>query len=301
MTTAARFSNVSKRFGPVEALSGLTLDIPRGSVVGLLGRNGAGKTTALRCLTGLLAPDGGDVRLLDRDPCSLDAATRARVGYQSQEGVPFPAATIAQLIRFCAPLYPRWSRALEEEMLSRFGLDPRRRLKTLSGGQLRAVGLLLAVCPQPEVLILDEPAANIDAVVRRGFLELVLSLAGDEDRAVVLSSHMLGDVERVADRIAILDHGRLVLDGALDDLKDQARRLRFIFRAAAPETLALPGLVYLRRSGRELLATVTGYDPAITVQLAASLGAEVEAQPIGLEDLFIDLVGRAPHAQGEAA
>jgi ABC-2 type transport system ATP-binding protein len=301
MTGAAWFSKVSKRFGTVEALTDLTLEIPRGSVVGLLGRNGAGKTTALRCLVGLLAPDAGEVRLLDRDPTTLDVLARQRLGYQSAEGVPFPDSTAAGLIKFCAPLYPRWSRTMEEQILARFDIDPGRRLKSLSTGQSRAVGLLLAVCPQPDVLVLDEPAANLDAVVRRELLDTVLSLAGEEDRAVVFSSHILTDVERVADRIAILHHGRLRLDRGLDDLKEQARRLRFIFDREAPRTVDLPDVVHLRRSGRELLLTVERYDAERTAHAATMLGAHVEEQALGLEDLFVDLCGGERMAAGEAA
>jgi ABC-2 type transport system ATP-binding protein len=298
---AAHFSGVTKRFGKVTALAGLSLAIPRGSVVGLLGRNAAGKTTALRCLVGLERPDAGEVRLLDRDPVHLDVAARQRIGYAAEQGVPFPGATVASLIRLCAPLYPTWDRALEEQMLGRFGIDPRRKLKTLSNGQQRAVGLLLAICPRPEVLILDEPAANLDAVVRREFLETVLALVGDGDHTVVFSSHILTDVERVVDRVAIIHQGQLLLDRSLDDLKEQARRLRFIFEGRAPRAIDLPGLVAVRRADRELLATVVGYDPEATTRVAASLGAHVEAHPLGLEELFIDLTGNDDPSAGVAA
>jgi ABC-2 type transport system ATP-binding protein len=289
---AVQFSNVAKRFGKVDALAGLTLAIPKGSVVGLLGRNGAGKTTALRCLVGLQVPDSGEVRVLGHDPLRLDTETKQRIGFQSQAGVPFPDATVASLIRFCAPLYPNWNRELEAQMLSRFGIDPKRALKQHSQGQQRAVALLLAICPRPELLILDEPASNLDAVVRREFLDAVLALAAEEGRTVIFSSHILSDVERAADRIAIVHQGRLLLERSLDDLKEQSRRVRFLFPDSAPADIALPGLVSRRRSDREILATVVGYDAAETARVAASLRADVEAHPLGLEDLFIDLVGR---------
>jgi ABC-2 type transport system ATP-binding protein len=223
---------------------------------------------------------------------------RQRIGFQSQQGVPFPDARVASLIRFCAPLYPNWDRELEAQMLSRFGIDPKRRLKAHSQGQQRAVALLLAICPRPELLILDEPASNLDAVVRREFLDAVLGLAAEEGRTVIFSSHILSDVERAADRIAIVHQGRLLLERSLDDLKEQSRRLRFLFADRAPADIALPGLVARRRSDREILATVVGYDADATARLATSLRADVEAHPLGLEDLFIDLVG---HDDGLAA
>jgi ABC-2 type transport system ATP-binding protein len=215
--------------------------------------------------------------------------------------VPFSGARVRALIELCAPLYPHWDFALQDRMLAQFGIAPDRKLKELSLGQQRAVGLMLAVCPQPELLILDEPAANLDAVVRRELLETVLRLIGDGERTVIISSHMLGDVERVADHVAIMHAGRRLLQAPLDELKERSRRLRFSFAAAPPETLELPGLVSLRRGTRELLATVVGYDEAATAGVAAAHGAHVEAAPLGLEELFIDLVGEHSLATRRAA
>jgi ABC-type multidrug transport system ATPase subunit len=288
---SVRFTNVSKRFRATEAIRDLTLSVPRGSVFGLLGRNGAGKSTALRCLVGLERLDGGAITVLGREPLSLDVSMRQRIGYLSEDGVPFPAATAEQMIRLCAPLYPAWSRALEQQVLSRFQIDPRRKLRDLSLGQRRAMALMLAVCPQPELLILDEPAANLDAVVRREFLETVLTLVGDANSTVIFSSHILSDVERVADRVAILHHGQLLIERALDDLKEQVCRLRLLFDGASPAHVAVPGLLALRRAPREMLATVIDYDREAIDRLAETLGARVEIQTLNLEELFIDLVG----------
>jgi ABC-2 type transport system ATP-binding protein len=301
MSAACVFSGVKKRFGRTEALRGFDLEVPRGSIVGLLGRNAAGKSTALRCMAGVERPDAGTITVLGRDPKTFDEQLRQRVVYLPETGVPFPGARVRELISLCAPLYPRWDFALQDRMLVQFGVAPDRKLKELSLGQQRAVGIMLAVCPQPEMLILDEPAANLDTVVRRELLEAVMRLIGDGERTVVISSHMLGDVERVADRVAIMHAGQLLLQAPLDELKEQTRRLRFSFAAAPPETLALPGLVSLRRGTRELLATVIGYDEEATARAAAAFGAEVEAQPLGLEELFIDLVGEHGLATRRAA
>ena len=229
--------------------------------------------------------------MLDRDPLALDVPARQRLGYLSEEGVPFPAATAEQLLRLCAPLYPTWNHALELQVLSRFQIDPRRKLRDLSLGQRRAVALMLAVCPQPELVILDEPAANLDAVVRRDLLETVLSLVGDPQRTVIFSSHILSDVERIADRVAILHQGRLLLERSLDELKEQVRRVRLLFDGRSPEHLDVPGVLAVRRAPREMLVTVIDYDAQAIDRLAETLGAQVEVQTPNLEELFIDVVG----------
>ncbi len=295
------FSGVQKKFGETQALRGFDLEVPKGSVVGLLGRNAAGKSTALRCMAGLERPDAGTISVLGRDPKSFDVPLRQRVVYLAETGVPFSGARVRALIELCAPLYPHWDFALQDRMLAQFGIAPDRKLKELSLGQQRAVGLMLAVCPQPELLVLDEPAANLDAVVRRELLETVLRLIGDGERTVIISSHMLGDVERVADHVAIMHAGRRLLQAPLDELKERSRRLRFSFAAAPPETLVLPGIVSLRRGARELLATVVGYDESAAASVAAEHGAHVEAAPLGLEELFIDLVGEHGLATRRAA
>ncbi len=290
--SAFSFRDVTKRYGDKLALDGLTLAVPRGSVVGLVGRNGAGKSTAIRCLVGLHRPSTGEVRLLGHDPATMPAAEKQRLGYMSEQGGAFPAATAQDLIDFCAPLYPRWDSRLADEIFQRFAIDPGRKLGKLSLGQQRTVALLLAICPRPEVLVLDEPAANLDPAMRREFLDQVLALLGDGGHTVLFSTHLLADVERVADRVALLHEGRLRLDRNLDELRADVRRLRLVFPGEAPAAIdGVPGILRTRRAGRELLLTVESFDEQLPARLAHQTGAQVEAHPLGLEDLFIDLVG----------
>jgi ABC-2 type transport system ATP-binding protein len=288
---AFSFEAASKQFGSVEALRGLTLAGPRGSIVGLIGRNGAGKSTAIRCLVGLQRPTSGRVRLLGEDPWGLSVETKQRLGYMSERPLPFPATTAEQLMGFCVGLYPRWDAELAGNLLARFSVDPRRKLRELSLGQQRAVALLLALAPRPEVLVLDEPAANLDPVLRRQFLDQVVELVAADGRTVLFSSHNLGDVERVADRIALLHEGRLLLDRETDELKERTRRLRLIFASEAPARLEIPGLLRSRRLGREVLVTVDDYREPLRHELERTTGARVEVQALGLEELFLDLVG----------
>jgi ABC-2 type transport system ATP-binding protein len=297
--TAFSFEAVTKRWKTVEALRGLTWSIPRGSVVGLIGRNGAGKSTAIRCLVGLQRPSSGTVRLLGEDPWKMSPESKQRLGYVSERPIPFPAATAEDLMGFCARLYARWDPELAGNLLARFSIDPRRKFRDLSLGQQRAVALLLALAPRPEVLVLDEPASNLDPVMRRQFLDEVLDLVADAGRTVLFSSHNLADVERVADRIALLHEGRLLLARETDDLKERTRRLRLIFAGEAPAVLPIPGLVSLRRAGSEALATVDDFDDQLPARLARETGARIEVLALPLEELFLDLVGE--HARPRTA
>lgn len=297
---AFSFERMSKRFGRVEALKDVSLEAPRGSVIGLLGRNGAGKSTAIRCLVGLQRPSSGRASLLGVDSWDLPVPVKQRMGYLSDQVLPFPRATAEDLIGFCGRLYPRWDDDLARDILLRFGIHSRRKLRDLSLGQQRTVGLLLALCPRPEVLVLDEPAANLDPVVRREFLDQVLELVAEEGRTVLLSSHILSDVERVADRIALLHEGNLLLYRETDEIKERTRRLRFIFPADPPLRLGVPGVVCERRAGREVLITTEAFRDDLPARLAAETGAQVEVQPIGLEELFIDMVGDRDQSRAAA-
>jgi len=288
---AFSFTNVYQSFGTTQALDGFNLQGQQGRVIGLVGRNGAGKSSAIRCLVGLAKPTSGQVRVFGQSPWHMEPALRQRVGYMSESGVPILGASARDLSAFSASLYPHWDRELEHRMLERFRIDPGKPLKKLSLGQQRTVALMLAICPKPDLLVLDEPAANLDAVMRREFIEVVLTLVAEQGGTVLFSSHILSDVERVADRIAFLDRGRLLLDRDTDELRAGVRRLRLVFTNEAPANFQTPGMVAMRRQGRELLITVEGYQETLVNQLAQSTGAHVEAQGLGLEELFIDLLG----------
>lgn len=288
---AFSFRDVRQSFGSDQALAGLTFSGKKGSVVGLIGRNGAGKSTAIRCLVGLARPIAGEVHVFGSSSWHMTPPMRQRVGYMPEGGVPFLGASAEDLIGFCAPLYPNWDRSLEQRMLERFQIDRRKALKKLSLGQQRTVALMLAICPRPDLLVLDEPAANLDAVMRREFVEEVLTLVAQQGGTVLFSSHILSDVERIADRIAFIDQGKILLDRDAEELRAGIRRLRLVFSTEAPASFRMPGMLALRRRGRELLVTVEGYRDGLTSELTTTTGAHVEAQGVSLEELFIDLVG----------
>ena len=214
-------AGVVKRFGRKTVLDGLDWAVPRGSVVGLLGANGAGKTTLIKCLLGLLRPQAGECRIFGETSWTLSAEAKARIGYVAQVPYAYPWMTVGQWIRYTASFYPAWNDALIDRLAREWDVTMADRMGKLSPGQLQRAAILLALGHEPELLVLDEPAASLDPAARRDFLQVIVELAGRGDRTVLFSTHITSDLERVADRVAFLKGGRIVHFGLLDELKDR--------------------------------------------------------------------------------
>jgi ABC-2 type transport system ATP-binding protein len=210
---------LTKRFSRRLAVDNLSFQVPRGSICGFLGRNGAGKSTAIRMMVNLLDRDAGSITLLGLDSHRDHTALMARVGYVSESPVLYGWMTVRQAARFTADFYRHWNRRLVDELFDRFAIDRECKVRHLSRGTLAQLALALALGPDPELLILDEPATGLDVLVRRDFLQSIVQLIQQEGRTVLFSSHLLHEVERVADRIVIIEHGRLVQAGSIDELK----------------------------------------------------------------------------------
>ena len=278
---------VNRSFGKTAVLDGLSFSVQPGSIYGFLGRNGSGKTTTLHLLAGLSRPGSGTVRVLGHDPFTMTARERQWLGYMSEKPVLPPFSTVRSLLRLSRALYPSWDVALADALLGRYGITPRTRVATLSAGNQRLLNFVLAIAPRPRVLLLDEPAANLDVVARREILDDILELLRSTGSTVFFSTHILSDVERVADQIGILARGRLRVSEPLDQLKDSIRQVRFFgFRDGAPAA-EIPGSFRTVRSRQEILATVRGNaDPAAWARRWA---CEYETRALNLEDIFVEL------------
>jgi ABC-2 type transport system ATP-binding protein len=213
--------NLVKSFGDKPVLRGVDLEIPAGSVVGLLGTNGAGKTTLLKSLVGLLRPQGGRCELLGEPSWDLSARTKARLGYVPQVVNLYPWMKVEDLLRYTASFYSNWNDDLAQRLKRDWELPAKDRVGTLSVGQMQKLAILTALAHEPDVLILDEPAASLDPLGRRQFLKLIIDLAEPGKRTVLFSTHITSDLERVADQVAILKEGRIAYFGLLEDLKEQ--------------------------------------------------------------------------------
>ncbi len=286
---------VEHDFGSEPVLQGLSMRVPRGSVYGLLGRNGSGKTTLIRMLLDLLRPRAGRCEVLGLDPTRDGLAVRARVGYMPQEFDFDPRMTVRETLGFLRSFYPQsWRDDAVEEHLRRFEVPSRPRVGNLSVGQRRCLALVAALAFEPEVLILDEPTAGLDAVVRRDFTEAVIELMTREGRSVLLASHLLGEVERLADHVGIIEDGRMLVESSVEALKLHLSRVTARF-PRPPDRLGLPELVSCRRLGDRWQLAAWTRSPERRDELLeslAQLGAvDVSLSDSSLESIFVDLVG----------
>ncbi|MCL2006134.1 MAG: ABC transporter ATP-binding protein [Planctomycetaceae bacterium] len=295
---AVEMQDVCRSFGTGKditlAVDHLTLSVPRGSIYGLLGANGAGKTTSIRMMVSHLKPDQGTIRVLGEDPAEQSTDMRRRIAYIS-ENMQIPRwMSMEDAVGFCKPLYPNWNEPLYKELLKTFDLKPTRRYEESSKGQRRAMCIIIALCQEPEVLIMDEPASGLDTLARRHFLSELLKVTCDENKTVLFSSHILGDIERTVDRVAILMRGQMVLEGELDSLKERVRRI--IFRTES-DKLEEPRTDLFRtlrsiRDRSSLYWVVTDFEPSKFVQLRESLpdSVAVEVEGFNLEELFMESI-----------
>jgi ABC-2 type transport system ATP-binding protein len=285
--------DVTRRFGATVALDRVNLAVPCGTVFGLVGANGAGKTTLIRHVLGLLGAQAGSVRVFGRDPVADPPGVLGRVGYLSEEN-DLPAwMRVAQLLRYCRSFYPRWDDAYAEELRQTFDLPPDARVGSLSKGQRARVGLLCALAYRPELLVLDEPSSGLDPLVRRDILEAIIRTIAEEGRTVLFSSHLLDEVERVSDHVALLHQGRLVFSAELDDLKETHRCLTLRFAEPRAQPPALAGALSWQGTGQEWTAVCRGRPGELASAVADSGGHLVADRVPSLDEIFVAQVGTA--------
>ena len=296
-------TNLSRRFNSKTVLNDLSLYVPRGSVFGLVGENGAGKTTLIKHILGLLRAEAGSVRVFGIDPVSDPVSVLGRIGYLSEQPDLPGWMRVAELIRYTQAFYPKWDAAYAEKLREQFGLNPAQRLKTLSKGQQAKAGLLAAQAHRPDLLLLDEPSSGLDPLVRRDILEAVIRTVADEGRTVFFSSHLLEEIERVSDHIAMLHEGKLVLCGPLDEIKAQHRRITLRFETAQSKPPAITGALSVTGTGKEWTVMCNGARNELPA-IAATLGARiVDEHAASLNDIFVAHAGVSmdgPTAQSQS-
>ncbi len=288
---AIEIRGLTKQFGRSVAVKNLSLSIPRGCAFGLLGPNGAGKSTTLRMLMATLAPTAGEARVLGIDVRDNPTLVKQKVGYVPETHHIYRWMRVGEVIGFCCSCYPTWNEAICRDMLDRFALDPRKKVRHLSKGTLVKLALVLAVSHEPELLLLDEPLAGLDPIAREEFLDGVLQSICDRGHTVVISSHMLDDVRRLADRLAILYEGQVLVEGDVDQLLATTKRVSVTLRDGSRPEKQPEGTLWHSIRGRQWLATIRDFSPEKERQVRALEYAEcVEVHDLDLEELFKDYV-----------
>jgi ABC-2 type transport system ATP-binding protein len=290
-TPVIEIDHLTKYYGTREIVRDLSLKVPAGSIYGFLGRNGMGKTTTIRILLGLEDPTRGRTSVLGQDSQRLSPETRARIGYLPEGHHVYGWMTVKECGRFQASHFPRWNQEIFEAVITHFRLTSKMKAGHLSRGQRAGLCLAMTLAPEPELLVLDDPALGLDPVARRSLLQSMLYVTRQPNRTILFSSHLLSDVERVADRIVVLDHGVLRADCTVEVFRERLRHYVLKFRDTPPPAPALPGLLESFRTDRELAVTFANPSPEIEAQLAELHPESLEPVEMTLEDAFVSYVG----------
>lgn len=277
---------VSRRFGSKRALDSVCLQIPRGSVYGLIGENGAGKTTLLKHILGLYKPQEGAVRVFGMDPVASPAEVLAKIGYLSEDRALPGWMSVQQLISYTSAFYPDWDTSFAEEMRQMFELPNKTRVSTLSRGQTARLGLLLACAYRAPLLVLDEPSSGLDPIVRRDILGAVIRTVADEGRTVLFSSHLLDEVQRVADRFSMLHHGKNVFTSLLDVAIDSHTKIVAQF-AESVDAGNMEGVLLAKGEGRDWVFMCNGQQMAVEQSIQDRGGVIVDRAHLSLEEIFL--------------
>jgi len=286
-------NDLSRSFGHKIALNGVTFRAGVGQVYGLVGSNGAGKTTLLKHLLGLLRAQSGSVRVFGLDPVRDPVGVLGRVGYLSEERELPEWMRIDELMSYTQAYHPTWDMSYARELIGTFGLDLSKKVKELSKGMRAQAGLVAAVAHRPELLILDEPSSGLDAVVRRDILDAIVRTVADDGRTVIFSSHLLEEVERMSDHVTMLHNGRVMLDGALDDVRHRYQRSRVRFIESFDHPPVLETALAMEGSGRTWSIIHGGSLEQFHHSLLTLGGEVVESRDATLEEIFLARAGRS--------
>ena len=286
---AIELANLAYAYNKADAVHDLSLTVARGKCYGLFGRNGAGKTTTMKCLLNLLRPRAGSVRVFGLDPNKHEVEVKRKLAYVPDYVAFYPWMTVRETLDYLASFREHWNRATEGDLLRRFRLDPSQKTSALSKGQKTQVALISAICPEPELLLLDEPPSGLNPIVRREFIETVIGAYQEGDpgnRTIFVSTHLITEFEGLIDEFTIMDAGRAVLTLEADQARERYQKIRARF-ASAPPSLEFKGAMHTRRDGRELELIVNGEGPQILERLKSLSPESLTSESLTLEEVFV--------------
>ena len=288
--------DLHRRYGKLDAVNGLSLNVRAGKCYGFFGRNGAGKTTTIKCLLNLLRPNSGSARVFGLEPQKNEVAVKSRLTYVPDMVAFYPWMTVRDTLEYLASFRQYWNIEIENDLLKRFQLDPDQKASNLSRGQKTQLALIGAICPEPELLVLDEPTSGLDPIVRREFIETVIGAYQSGDpakRTVFVSTHLIAEFEGLIDEFTIIEQGRELLTMEADAARDRFKKIRARF----PQELKLnlSGALKVKRAGRELEILANGNSEGLLAELKANQPEELRTESLSLEEIFVvsDLVKKA--------
>ena len=288
-TPAIDIQDLAYSYGKAEAVHDLSLRALPGRCYGLFGRNGAGKTTAMKCLLNLLRPQRGQVRVFGLDPANVEVEVKRRLAYVPDQLAFYPWMTVRETLDYLASFRERWNKKTEQELLDRFRLDSAKRTAALSKGQRTQLALIAAICPETDLLVLDEPTSGLDPIVRREFIETVIGAyqeGGSGERTILVSTHLITEFEGLIDEFTIIDQGRAVLTLEADEARHRFQKIRARFAQPLPE-LDLQSALRVRREGREIELIVNGSGPQLLERLSLHQPEALTAEALTLEEAFV--------------
>jgi ABC-2 type transport system ATP-binding protein len=280
---------LGKSFGSKVVLDDVSLEVAAGDVVGVLGKNGAGKTTLLELMLGFTPATAGTVQVFGEDSYRLPGSAKARLGFVPQQDELINQLSAADQVKLTRSFYRQWDDVLIQRLFETWEIEPNQRIRAMSVGQRQKLSILLALGHRPDLLILDEPVASLDPIARRHFLEQIVDVAAGGDRAVILSSHIVSDIERLANKIWIIKENRLYWGGDFDELKDSVVRLHLHTPRRLPATIVIPNAITVEIGESHATAVVCAFTRELEGEIAALTGARPEVESLTLEDIFLEM------------
>lgn len=289
MSACVSLKNLQRQFSQVTILKGITADVSSGQVIALLGKNGSGKTTLLETILGFGFPSAGEAKLWQLDATQMAGDIKQRIGFVPQQDELMASMNGWEHLALFKAYRQQWNQTLVDKLIAEWLIPMDSYAGKMSVGQRQKLSILLALAHEPELLVLDEPVASLDPIARRQFLQQLVDIAADEHRAVIFSTHIVSDVERVANQVWMLRDGVLVYQGGLDELKESFVRVTLTFDHPFSQKITWPHLIKQKNSGHQTQLTIEQWQPEMEYQLAQEFSAQVRVELLGLEDIFLEL------------
>jgi ABC-2 type transport system ATP-binding protein len=284
-----QIKKLQRSFDGVTVLKGINAQVEPGQVIALLGKNGAGKTTLLETILGFGFPSFGEVKLWGLPATDIEDATKQRIGFVPQQDELMGNLTGREHVDLFAAFRPKWNQVLAERLIADWMIPMDMLLNKMSVGQRQKLSILLALAHEPELLVLDEPVASLDPIARRQFLQQLVEVAADEKRAVIFSTHIVSDVERLANQVWMLRDGELSYQGDLDRLKESVARISFTADPELMKDQKIPNAIRQRQQGGHMLATIMPWQPDMEKKLAQQFNTELKVEFLSLEEIFVEI------------